>query len=242
MQRYLRAIIPPLTHASHKGTAGRIGVVGGSLEWVPLGTFPLGHVHDQDYLWLHAFQVHWCTLLRRHICNESCELKQVEELHQVKWYYWSRSQTTYMGTRFKFTHQSAFTFFLQGADLGHVFCPEAAATVIKSYSPELIVHPLLWVQCPRIAWSSTSFFAIRTTSLLQIWPMFSVQWSHCLMAPPTACTGHWPRTGEGPCYYEHSQICYCGCQTATKRHCSWCCELAFSIILQNWIVRVKSIT
>ena len=83
MQRYLRAIIPPLTHASHKGTAGRIGVVGGSLEWVPLGTLPLGHVHDQDYLWLHAFQVYWCTLLRRHICNESCELKQVEELHQV---------------------------------------------------------------------------------------------------------------------------------------------------------------
>jgi len=35
MQRYLsavRAIVPPLTHASHKGTAGRIGVVGGSLE------------------------------------------------------------------------------------------------------------------------------------------------------------------------------------------------------------------
>lgn len=155
MQRYLRAIIPPLTHASHKGTAGRIGVVGGSLEWVPLGTFPLAHVHDQDYLWLHAFQVHWCTLLCRHICNESCEL---EELHQVKWYYWSRSQTTYMGTRFKFTHQSAFTFSLQGADLGHVFCPEAAATVIKSYSPELIVHPLLWAHCPNIAWSILHHF------------------------------------------------------------------------------------
>lgn len=32
---------------------------------------------------------------------------------------------------------------LQGADLAHVFCPADAATVIKSYSPELIVHPLL---------------------------------------------------------------------------------------------------
>lgn len=30
-----------------------------------------------------------------------------------------------------------------GADLVHVFCPQAAAPVIKSYSPELIVHPLL---------------------------------------------------------------------------------------------------
>eukprot|EP00252_Welwitschia_mirabilis_P020468 TRINITY_DN5026_c0_g1_i1.p1 TRINITY_DN5026_c0_g1~~TRINITY_DN5026_c0_g1_i1.p1 ORF type:complete len:368 (-),score=69.26 TRINITY_DN5026_c0_g1_i1:71-1174(-) len=30
-----------------------------------------------------------------------------------------------------------------GADLSHVFCTQDAATVIKSYSPELIVHPVL---------------------------------------------------------------------------------------------------
>jgi ATP-dependent NAD(P)H-hydrate dehydratase len=30
-----------------------------------------------------------------------------------------------------------------GADLSHVFCTKDAATVIKSYSPELIVHPIL---------------------------------------------------------------------------------------------------
>lgn len=36
-----------------------------------------------------------------------------------------------------------FFFPLQGADLSHVFCTEGAATVIKSYSPELIVHPVL---------------------------------------------------------------------------------------------------
>ncbi|XP_036450343.1 ATP-dependent (S)-NAD(P)H-hydrate dehydratase isoform X2 [Colossoma macropomum] len=30
-----------------------------------------------------------------------------------------------------------------GADLSHVFCTKDAATVIKSYSPELIVHPVL---------------------------------------------------------------------------------------------------
>ncbi|XP_038863055.1 ATP-dependent (S)-NAD(P)H-hydrate dehydratase-like isoform X1 [Salvelinus namaycush] len=30
-----------------------------------------------------------------------------------------------------------------GADLSHVFCTKTAATVIKSYSPELIVHPVL---------------------------------------------------------------------------------------------------
>ena len=30
-----------------------------------------------------------------------------------------------------------------GADLVHVFCEKGAGTVIKSYSPELIVHPVL---------------------------------------------------------------------------------------------------
>ncbi|XP_036830924.1 ATP-dependent (S)-NAD(P)H-hydrate dehydratase-like isoform X3 [Oncorhynchus mykiss] len=30
-----------------------------------------------------------------------------------------------------------------GADMSHVFCAKAAVTVIKSYSPELIVHPVL---------------------------------------------------------------------------------------------------
>ena len=30
-----------------------------------------------------------------------------------------------------------------GSDLSHVFCTQGAATVIKSYSPELIVHPYL---------------------------------------------------------------------------------------------------
>lgn len=33
--------------------------------------------------------------------------------------------------------------FCQGADLSHVFCTKDAAPVIKSYSPELIVHPIL---------------------------------------------------------------------------------------------------
>ena len=30
-----------------------------------------------------------------------------------------------------------------GADIVHVFCPEEASIPIKSYSPELIVHPCL---------------------------------------------------------------------------------------------------
>ena len=39
---------------------------------------------------------------------------------------------------------NAISFYcLQGADLSHVFCTKDAAPVIKGYSPELIVHPIL---------------------------------------------------------------------------------------------------
>ena len=38
---------------------------------------------------------------------------------------------------------SAISALKSGADLVHVFCEREAATVIKSYSPELIVHPVL---------------------------------------------------------------------------------------------------
>jgi NAD(P)H-hydrate repair Nnr-like enzyme with NAD(P)H-hydrate dehydratase domain len=34
-----------------------------------------------------------------------------------------------------------------GADLVHVFCEKEAGTVIKTYSPELIVHPVLGRHC-----------------------------------------------------------------------------------------------
>ena len=38
---------------------------------------------------------------------------------------------------------SAITALKTGADLVHVFCEREAGQVIKSYSPELIVHPVL---------------------------------------------------------------------------------------------------
>ncbi|EPS63251.1 hypothetical protein M569_11536, partial [Genlisea aurea] len=38
---------------------------------------------------------------------------------------------------------SAISALKIGADLSHVFCTKDAAPVIKSYSPELIVHPIL---------------------------------------------------------------------------------------------------
>ena len=38
---------------------------------------------------------------------------------------------------------SAYSALKVGVDIAHVFCTSGAATVIKSYSPELIVHPYL---------------------------------------------------------------------------------------------------
>ncbi|XP_076066349.1 NAD(P)HX dehydratase isoform X2 [Oratosquilla oratoria] len=71
------AIVPPLTAKAHKGQAGRIGIVGGSLE--------------------------------------------------------------YTGA----PYYAAMTALRMGADLTHIFCMRDAGLPIKSYSPELIVHPFL---------------------------------------------------------------------------------------------------
>jgi ATP-dependent NAD(P)H-hydrate dehydratase len=77
IEHALHAIVPPLGGARYKGQSGRIGVVGGSLE--------------------------------------------------------------YTGAPF----YAAISALKLGADLSHVFCEASAGSAIKSYSPELIVHPIL---------------------------------------------------------------------------------------------------
>ncbi|KAL7739033.1 hypothetical protein ACLKA6_001941 [Drosophila palustris] len=72
-----RTIIPKLSNGKYKGQYGRIGVIGGSLEYTGAPYF------------------------------------------------------------------AAISAIKVGADLSHVFCHSAAAAVIKSYSPDLIVHPVL---------------------------------------------------------------------------------------------------
>lgn len=72
-----KMLVPPMGNVLYKGKAGRIGVVGGSLEYTGAPYF------------------------------------------------------------------SAISALKVGCDLSHVFCPLNAAPVIKSYSPELIVHPIL---------------------------------------------------------------------------------------------------
>ncbi|XP_030028153.2 ATP-dependent (S)-NAD(P)H-hydrate dehydratase [Manduca sexta] len=77
MLKTLKGCKPPLDNSRHKGQAGRIGIVGGSLEYTGAPYF------------------------------------------------------------------AGISALKVGADLVHIFCASPAATVIKSYSPELIVHPLL---------------------------------------------------------------------------------------------------
>lgn len=72
-----RQLPPPLEDGRHKGQAGRIGIIGGSLEYTGAPYF------------------------------------------------------------------AGISALKVGADLTHVFCTREAAPVIKSYSPELIVHPVL---------------------------------------------------------------------------------------------------
>jgi ATP-dependent NAD(P)H-hydrate dehydratase len=33
-----------------------------------------------------------------------------------------------------------------GTDMAHIFCPKTSATAIKSYSPDLIVHPIFDIE------------------------------------------------------------------------------------------------
>lgn len=75
--RLVSSIIPPLTHESHKGQAGRIGIIGGCREYTGAPYF------------------------------------------------------------------AAISALKCGCDLSFVFCTQDAAPVIKSYSPELIVYPVL---------------------------------------------------------------------------------------------------
>lgn len=66
--------------------------------------------------------------------------------------------------------------FLQGADLSHVFCTKDAAPVIKGYSPELIVHPVLEESynvrcnlCTIFAFKYECFNTMRMLIFLFLW-------------------------------------------------------------------------
>ena len=67
-----------------------------------------------------ALQLHGCTFLRRNVC---AALRTVL-YHLINTGSYSQRMQ-------------------QGADLSHVICSPTASGAIKSYSPDLIVHPIL---------------------------------------------------------------------------------------------------
>lgn len=50
---------------------------------------------------------------------------------------------------------SAISALKVGGDLGHIFCNKASSTPIKTYSPEIIVHPVF------VSDDESSFFSDR---------------------------------------------------------------------------------
>ncbi len=67
-----------------------------------------------------ALQLHGCTFLRRNVC------------------------ATLRTVLYRLTDTGSYSQRMQqGADLSHVICSPTASGAIKSYSPDLIVHPIL---------------------------------------------------------------------------------------------------
>ncbi|EEH33644.2 YjeF domain-containing protein [Paracoccidioides lutzii Pb01] len=135
----VRRIIPPMLEKFHKGQLGRVAVIGGSPECVALvkpllfpKTIPELHIspqwHLQDLVYLPPFTQAFLFLW----------LKGAPELH------------TFPLTQFS-------KFLIIGCDMSHVICEPSAATVIKSYSPNLMVHPILQ--------SSTTLSALKSNPL-----------------------------------------------------------------------------
>lgn len=61
---------------------------------------------------------------------------------------------------------AAYSALKVGADLSHVFCTSDAAAVIKTYSPELIVHPYL-LETPPEVFKSSPDYILNLSSLRQ---------------------------------------------------------------------------
>jgi ATP-dependent NAD(P)H-hydrate dehydratase len=94
MMAQLRSLIPPLNGVLHKGQSGRVGVLGGALDYTGAPYF--ASISSQRLVSLLTILV--LTLAYR---------------------------------------------APKGAELAHVICSPTAGGAIKSYSPDLIVHPIL---------------------------------------------------------------------------------------------------
>ena len=198
----IKLFIPPLNGTLRKGQsgtsfefvalktlnfAGRVGVLGGALEFV-LPQFTYGLLtNDTATLAPRSLRpcphCAWCDLLLR-----TTSLSNPE----------------------------------QGADLSHVICAPTAAQAIKSYSPDLIVHPILIKDayvvstpppCPR-----SDARAARKTKCARRWTRSSRGCTSSCWAPGSVasrtCSAtrrrRWGSRVRAPC-----MSCW------TRTHCGW---------------------
>ncbi|WMV10440.1 hypothetical protein MTR67_003825 [Solanum verrucosum] len=109
----LRSIIPGLESTKHKGQAGN------------------GEINDDVTHRIDGGWTKWRLALGSRVIRRPLQLK---------------GKIAVVGGCREYTgapYFSAISALKIGADLSHVFCTKDAAPVIKSYSPELIVHPIL---------------------------------------------------------------------------------------------------
>ena len=92
------------------------------------------------YAHFDAFVFSLCVCVYFRLCGgalQRCLLGEISVFNSVNLYH--KKFFYHSGA----PYYAAISSLKAGADLSHVYCMEAAASVIKSYSPELIVHPVL---------------------------------------------------------------------------------------------------
>ena len=128
----------------YKGQAGKIGTVGGCREYTgapyfaSISALKVWRSHHPSGHWWQQFTcsfVHWRPSARTsppfHLTGKNMTAGSDAA---------AGSRPCRRGSSAQMRAAGALQV---GADLSHVFCTEGAATVIKGYSPELIVHPYL---------------------------------------------------------------------------------------------------
>lgn len=158
-----RKLVPPLSFTSHKGSSGKVVVVGGARVSGALKQSAGG----APALCARTQRAHTAATLTapRKTSSPACppyDLLSLAALPSLIPFGFSFSclqnlllpcgraatgRQEYTGA----PYFAAITSLRVGADLGHVFCTPGAAPVIKGYSPELIVLPFLPGAAPAAA-------------------------------------------------------------------------------------------
>lgn len=114
-----------------------------------------------------------------------------------------------------------------GSDLSHVFCTDGAATVIKGYSPELIVHPYLPDEAAHEARYADSSF---------VRPEGSSQIALALQQPVRRLVhSYLPGEAAQQTAYAESNICAPTSARCTTDHLTFCGTVLLRLSLWSFV-------